>query len=298
MQEVDAGVAVLEREVELPVSKTKFLPVSISATKIADSEGAASGYLLILRDRGEVRRLQKQIRLNERLTALGNLAAGVAHEIRNPLSSIKGYATYLTEKLKNDANAYSTGLLLIQETERLNRVVSDLLSVTKPLHLQKKPVPLNSVVEQAVRLILPDAEEKGVAVSILPSEAPSDEALHAALDTDRMVQALLNLLLNAVQATEKDGRIEVSLEKINNETESPSIAISISDTGSGMSSQTMGSLFTPYFTTKASGTGLGLTITHQIIEQHGGEIKVRSQPDKGSVFTVLLPVDHEGRNQQ
>ena len=292
MDELDAGKVIPERDADLFRSKANPLPVSLSAAKIIGSEGAFLGYLFILRDLGEIRRLQKQLRQSERLSALGNLAAGVAHEIRNPLSSIKGYATYLTEKLKNDKMAYATGNILIQETERLNRVMSDLLSVAKPLDLRLQPVRIENVLEQAVRVISSDAEEKGVAVHLRlprPGDLPQGEAR---LDPDRLIQALLNLLVNAVQATEPGGSIEVALESGREHAaggDGVFWSISISDTGCGMSAQTVAQLFTPYFTTKASGTGLGLVLTQQIVERHGGEIKVFSQPGKGSTFTILLP---------
>ena len=297
MDELDAGAVILERDMDLFRTRGNPLPVSLSAAKIIGSEQASLGYLFILCDLGEIRKLQKQLRQSERLSAFGNLAAGVAHEIRNPLSSIKGYATYLTEKLKNDKMAYATGNILIQETERLNRVMSDLLSVAKPLDLRLKAVRVESVLEQAVRLIAPDAEEKGVAVQLRLPPPGSFPEQGVRLDADRLMQALLNLLVNAVQATESGGGIEVALESARDRAgEGASGAddgfwsISISDTGCGMPAQTVAQLFTPYFTTKASGTGLGLVISQQIVEQHGGEIKVFSRPGKGTTFTILLPV--------
>ena len=287
--ELDAGRLILERETDVFTSKTKTIPVSISAAKLTDSEGGKSGYLFILRNLDEVRRLQKQLKLNERLSALGNLAAGVAHEIRNPLSSIKGYATYLTEKVKGDKMAHATGQMLIQETDRLNRVVSDLLSVAKPLHLHLQPASITDLLRQAVRLIKPEAEENNIAIQlVLPSEkAPAERRIM--IDADRLVQALFNLLVNAVQATPAGGTVRLALEEIQMDGGAEALAVSVSDTGRGISPQDMSHLFTPYFTTKASGTGLGLTITQQIVEQHGGEIKVYSQPGKGATFTALLP---------
>lgn len=298
MGELDAGKVILEREADLFRSRADSLPVSLSAAKIIGSENIFLGYLFILRDLGEIRRLQKQLRQHERLSALGNLAAGVAHEIRNPLSSIKGYATYLTEKLKNDKMAYATGNILIQETERLNRVMSDLLSVAKPLDLRLQPARIESVLEQAVRVASSDAKEKGVAVHLRlppPGSFPERDIL---LDADRLMQALLNLLVNAVQATDSGGSVEVALangrpratdEGGGADERGAFWSISVSDTGCGMPAQTVAQLFTPYFTTKASGTGLGLVITQQIVEQHGGEIKVFSRPGMGTTFTILLP---------
>lgn len=303
--ELDTKHTIWECEVDMSVSKTKIIPVSISATVLTDRDGGKSGYLFILRDLGEVRRLQKQVKLNERLSALGNMAAGVAHEIRNPLSSIKGYATYLTEKVKDDKMAYATGNILIQETERLNRVVSDLLSVARPLTVHAQPAFIAPLLQQAMRLIEVDAAEHRVSVElVLPQvdlcadkkDNPCVEQ-QVLIDADRLTQALLNLLVNAVQATEPGGTVTLTLEEAVVDERNAGIAISVSDTGCGMSAKALENLFTPYFTTKADGTGLGLTITQQIVEQHGGEIKVYSQPGKGTTFTILLPfVDKKGSN--
>ena len=288
--ELDAGRLIVEKELDVFASKTKTIPVGISAAKLTDSEGGKSGYLFILRDLGEVRRLQKQLKLNERLSALGNLAAGVAHEIRNPLSSIKGYATYLAETTKEDKMAHATGMMLIQETDRLNRVVSDLLSVAKPLDLHLQPAVVTDLLQQAMRLIRPEAEENKIAVHLALPAGNGHGERRIMIDADRLTQALLNLLVNAVQATAAGGSVQLALEEAQMDGGAEALAISVSDTGRGIAPQDMASLFTPYFTTKASGTGLGLTITQQIIEQHGGEIKVYSQPDKGATFTILLPL--------
>jgi two-component system sensor histidine kinase HydH len=284
--ELDSGKPILEREPDAFAAAT---PVSISAAKLTDSEGGQSGYLFILRDLGEVRRLQQQLKLNERLSALGNLAAGIAHEIRNPLSSIKGYATYLTEKVKEDKMAHATGMILIQETDRLNRVVSDLLSVARPVDLHLQPASIEELLRQAIRLVTPEAEEKKVAVTLALPAVSARADRHILIDADRLTQALLNLLVNAVQATDAGGTVRLALENVRPDGGEEALAVSVSDDGRGIAPRDMANLFTPYFTTKASGTGLGLAITQQIIAQHGGEITVRSKPGEGATFTILLP---------
>ncbi len=344
MDELEKGLPIVERELELgawdSASKLeKTIPVSLSASKITGS--GASGYLFLLRDLGEVRSLQKQIRLNERLTALGNLAAGVAHEIRNPLSSIKGYATYLLEKLRGDEAAFTTAQMMIQEVERLNRVVSELLGVAKAGQLALQQASLLPVVQRAIRLVTPEAEEKGVALQF--EQAGLDEAnTLVQIDADKFIQALLNLLINAVQATPPGKKVRLVMARValnhnqNNGFDlagegafapaAPSnfskpsgphcpsgaaaqnstafqttpggkpsllrnvLLLSINDDGPGMSFEVLSKIFTPYFSTKPEGTGLGLTIAHQIIEQHGGEIKVHSLPGKGTQFTIILPL--------
>jgi two-component system sensor histidine kinase HydH len=265
--------------------------VSTSASPVTRSGGEISGYLFIVRDLIEVKKLQKQLRLNERLTALGDLAAGVAHELRNPLSSVKGYATFLSMKLKDNAPLQEKAKMMLVEVERLSRVVSDLLSMANPGKVQLRPDALLPVMERIMSLTEPEAAGKGVELAFVPPEL-DDGDLIAMLDADKIIQALLNLTINAVQATDRGGRVQVSLRRAPASVLSngESVVISVADTGSGIPPETLANIFTPYFTTKSSGTGLGLAIAHGIIERHGGEISVSSKPGEGSVFSVRLPL--------
>ena len=282
LREVDGGQPVLERELSFGLAGQTGMPVSVSASPLSAGDGSFVGYLFIIRDLGEVKKLQQQVQLNERLSSLGNLAAGVAHEIRNPLSSIKGYATYLSGKFAEHDPAYDKSRLMIEEVERLNRVVSDLLSVARVGTVTLQAGRLAPAVHHALRLVESEAQAKGVH---LESDAEADPTV--LLDQDRFVQALLNLLINAVQATAAGGTVGVHLRL----PEGGRMArVSVSDTGQGMDDACIGRLFTPYFTTKAEGTGLGLTIAHQIIEQHGGLITVHSRPGQGSVFSIDVPL--------
>jgi two-component system sensor histidine kinase HydH len=276
---VDKGT-VPEREVTLVAGSGKGVPVNLGASRIVTSDGDFVGYLFLLRDLGEIRRLQEQVRRNERLTALGNLAAGVAHEIRNPLSSIKGFATYLAGKVQGQDQEAARAM--IQETDRLNRVVSELLEFARPGEMKLRDEDLAQVVERALRLVRADVTAKGVAVSF-----ELDGALpRVSLDPERFTQALLNLFLNAVQAMDQGGTLRISATA---EPEAGGVALRIADTGHGMAKELVPDIFNPYFTTKSSGTGLGLAIVHRIIEAHGGEIKVESVVGQGTVFTLLLP---------
>jgi len=225
--------------------------------------------------------LQAQVRRNERLSALGNLAAGVAHEIRNPLSSIKGFATYLAGKVQGPDREAAKAM--VQETDRLNRVVSELLEFARPGEMKLRDEDLGQVVERALRLVRADWTAKGVTVSF-----EQDESLpRVPLDPERFTQALLNLFLNAIQAMEPGGELRISTFR------NPSagvVALRIADTGHGMASELLPDIFNPYFTTKSSGTGLGLAIVHRIVEAHNAEIKVESTVGQGTVFTILLPM--------
>lgn len=278
---LDRGESVSEKEMVCEFTEDKVVPVSVSASKIINEEGQFVGQVLILRDLGEVRRLQDEIRRKEKLAAIGGLAAGVAHEIRNPLSSIKGLASYFKNKFEEDSDDKEAAGVMIQEVDRLNRVISELLEFAKPTHLNLKPVDLNELLAHSVRLIQQEAATKGVTVKLNPSQ----QRVEAEIDSDRFSQCLLNLYLNALQAMENGGRLTIE----NSVTMEGLIKIEIKDTGSGIHTEDLNKIFDPYFTTKTQGTGLGLAIVHKIIEAHKGEIKVRSVSEQGTVFTIFIP---------
>lgn len=272
---------VLEREDVLVVPDGRGVPVSIAASRIVNSDGRFLGLLFLLRDLGELRRLQEQVRRNERLSALGNLAAGVAHEIRNPLSSIKGFATYLAGKVQGQDR--DAARAMVQETDRLNRVVSELLEFARPGELKLRDEDLDAVVERALRLARADVMAKDIAVEF----SQGGTLPPIPLDPERMTQALLNLFLNAVQAMGQGGVLRISAYLDQKE---GIVFLRIEDTGHGIPPKVLGDIFNPYFTTKSSGTGLGLAIVHRIVEGHGAAIKVESTVRRGTVFTIELPV--------
>lgn len=279
LDDVKHGKTVLEMEVSLQNPARKLKPVSVSASQIINEEGRLLGNLFILRSLAEVRELQERLRRSERLSALGNLAAGVAHEIRNPLSSIRGFASYLAEYLHDDPEQESA-LIMIQEVDRLNRVVSELLEFARPAEARLVESDLNAVVSHALRLGASDVATKGIEVKF----APDPTLPHVLLDPERMTQALLNLILNATQAMKTGGVLTVEIKQV-----SDGVKIAVTDTGHGMSQEVLTNIFNPYFTTKPSGTGLGLAIVHRIVENHHGEISVDSQAGSHTTFTIFLP---------
>ncbi|MBD5417488.1 MAG: PAS domain-containing protein [Desulfovibrio sp.] len=286
MAELAQGPGLVERELELWRPQGAPLPVQLTAARLLDSGGDVTGYLFALRDMGEIRSLQRQLRQHERLSVLGNLAAGLAHEIRNPLSSIRGYATYLTERLKDDPLGHATGQILMEETGRLDRVLTDLLSLARPRGLAPAPADLAAVLGRVVTVAAPDAAEKSVRLTANLPEGGAE----ACVDADRLMQAVLNLVINAIQATPAGGEVEVALERGEAEGEgTPGWRIRVRDTGAGMSAATAAQIFTPYFTTKADGTGLGLAIARQVVEQHGGAISASTVPGRGTTMTIRLP---------
>jgi two-component system sensor histidine kinase HydH len=280
IQDFETEHIILEREVECQLQHT-LVPLSVSGAKISSQDDVLIGWVLILRDLREVKALEETIRHHEKMAAIGNLAAGVAHEIRNPLSSIKGYATYFKSKFHPGSSEQEAARILIQEVDRLNRTVTELLEFARPSQLDRQTVQLDDLVRRSLQFIEQDAEHKGVRIDF----KHNTDGQTICADPDRLNQALLNLYVNAIQAMDSGGQLNVSLGPHS----SQEAIIRVSDSGPGIPSEEQGKIFDPYFSTKKSGTGLGLAIVHKIIEAHGGRIKVHSLAGSGSTFIIVLP---------
>jgi two-component system sensor histidine kinase HydH len=233
--------------------------------------------------RTSLTRLERELETSRRLASLGRLAAGVAHEIRNPLSSIKGFATYFKERYRDNPEDHKTSEIMIQEVDRLNRVITQLLEFARPPAIQKKRASLQSLIQHSLKMIERQASAKQIQVR--PSLPP--EIREVDLDPDGINQVLLNLYLNAMEAMDPGGTLSVTLSTGEG---SPWVRIRVSDTGRGINKEDLEHIFDPYFTTKQTGTGLGLAIVHKIIEAHGGEVSAESDIGRGTTVTVLLPV--------
>jgi two-component system sensor histidine kinase HydH len=212
---------------------------------------------------------------------VGRLAAGVAHEIRNPLSSIKGFATYFKERYPDRPDDQQTADIMIQEVDRLNRVVGQLLEFAKPVPVKPKPVSLQGLLDDSIKLIADRAAEKGISIRT-QNNAQADEVR---IDPDRINQVLLNLYLKLKVEISSDGQPR-------------DVVIQVSDTGHGVSREDLSRIFEPYFTTKSTGTGLGLAIAHNIVEAMGGKITVESEKEVGTTFTVALPNSEANKNDK
>ncbi|MCG6982904.1 MAG: PAS domain S-box protein, partial [Deltaproteobacteria bacterium] len=280
--------AVVEEELECQTASGTAVPLKVSAAVLHGEDEGFLGYVFIFRDLVEVRRLQQEVERTKRLASLGSLAAGVAHEIRNPLSSVKGFATYFRDKLQDSPQDRDTATTMIQEVERLDRVIGQLLEFARPSILKIKPVRLNDLIQHSLKLIEGDARTKGVEVKAdLPASLPE-----AFMDADRMNQVLLNLYLNAIQAMDGGGVLQVNVSR---DDAKKLTTISVSDNGRGIETAAQERIFDPYFTTKPDGTGLGLAIVHKIIDAHGGSIRVRSQANEGTTVIITLP---DGEKEQ
>lgn len=239
----------------------------------------------------EVLELEEEVIKKEKLAAIGNLAAGVAHEIRNPLSSIKGYATYFAEYFPENTNEKKAAQIMVQETERLNRVVGELLGVSRPTDIKSVEIPIDTVLDSCVDILQADLKQLGIVLKI------TGRGKIVNIDPDRIKQAILNICLNAVEAVREDMRDEKQKEKsekqyyisIDVTEQEKNFCIAIKDNGPGIDKELLTRIFDPYFTTKNEGTGLGLSNVRKILEAHGGSIEVESEKGAGTVFSLYLP---------
>ena len=244
-------------------------------------------------------RMYQQTKERDRLAALGSMAAGLAHEIRNPLGSIKGAAQVLEELVSSSATPESYRELLavvVEEVDRLNRVVYDFLTYARPASGRPQLLDVHQILERTVQVFKTRLENDIVIETDLASDLPKIR-----MDGERLHQIFLNLMLNAAQATEgrPERRIDISThirisrpfstEKNADLHEKEFVEIRFSDNGAGLAPGVIENIFIPFFTTKESGSGLGLSICLRIARDAGGDIEVQSQDGKGAVFTVLLP---------
>jgi two-component system sensor histidine kinase HydH len=273
----------IERELLCSSPGGHELPLEVIGTNMREEGGGFMGHVVLFRDLTEIQRLKEEVLRAQRLASIGRLAAGVAHEIRNPLSSIKGFATYFRERYREVPEDKQTAEIMIQEVERLNRVVGQLLELARPLNVERRPTGAKSLIQHSLRLVESQSREKGIQV-----KATIDEGItRLMIDPDRIQQALLNLYLNGIEAMDPGGTLAVAVRKAGGGTKG--VEISVSDTGKGIGEEDLVHIFDPYFTTKASGTGLGLAIVHKVVESHGGEVRAESEKGKGTKVVLTLP---------
>ena len=262
---------------ELRAKDGRAVLVAERDAPICDKDHQEIGQVKVFQDLTQLEALREQVRQQDRLAALGKMAATVAHEIRNPLGGIRGFAALLArDVVADDPKARLVDKILIG-VKQLDRVVSDLLEYTRPLELQLRPWPCSELLESAWGFVDPAGRTVEFDVAIDP-----DLFVHA--DADKIRQVFLNLLLNALQSIDERGSIHVAAQ-----CEDRMVTVSFADSGCGIPADRMANIFSPFFTTKEKGTGLGLAIASKIVEGHGGRISVDSTVGGGSTFHVRLP---------
>lgn len=270
-----------QREFLLESIAGKPRMLQLASVVVQDDDLHFAGEVLLIRDLTEVKLLEKELQRSERLAALGKMAAGVAHELRNPLSSIKGLAVLLKSHFAEPGREAETADVLVKEVERLNRSIGELLDYAKPGQLNKESASIAAILRKTVSLIRIDAEAYGIAIDLLLG----DDLPEMLVDQDKLNQVFLNLLLNAIQAMPNGGRLGVRLER-----DDRNMIVRIRDTGVGILPENLQRVFDPYYTTKNDGTGLGLAMSAKIVEEHGGQIKIFSTPKEYTEVRVILPI--------
>ena len=287
----------LETTITTKTETTVYLGLSISL--FLDNNAKVSGLICIFQDLTEFKEMEEQIARADRLAAIGELAAGVAHEIRNPLASISGSIQMLKSELELSEDNQTLMEIVLRESKRLDSILSDFLLYARPRHITfAKCDILHEIILSTIGLLKQDTNFPGEKIAIQVDAAPNFPKI--VCDVQQIQQVFWNLCLNAFQAMPNGGvlSIKTMVEKIGHwelETQQPIYAgvISVSDTGHGIDEETLQHMFNPFYTTKKQGTGLGLSIAHSIVKNHHGTIKVKSHLNQGTTFEVVLPLKQE-----
>lgn len=228
---------------------------------------------------------ERQLQRSHQLSVIGQMAAGVAHEIKNPLASIKGAVEILSDTGTSESDRQEFSRIVDSEIKRIDGTVGEFLAFARPKEPSLKPVDFVDLVKQAVRQFEPQAQSKNVVVESSPAGS-----LPVLADPEKIHQVLLNLLLNALEASEENGRIVIGAEASGHN----KATVTITDFGSGISKEELENIFDPFYTTKSTGTGLGLAVVNSIITGHEGTITATSDRKHGTRFTIILPLRRTG----
>jgi len=267
-------------DLDVPL-QDRTVHVSSSTSLLRDGSGRVIGAVAIFKDISETMQLQKQVLRADRLAALGELIAGIAHDIRNPLTSIRGFVQYL-QKSGDPEEVKEYAPLIIRQVDGLNRTIGELLRFAKPAPPHFEPVQLNDLIGgEIMRLVRNRAAKQSVEIDLrLAQDLPMIRA-----DAEQLKQVLLNLLINSGQAMTSGGRIIIRTG-----VETPGkVTVSVADNGCGIPPEHIEKIFDPFYSTKPAGTGLGLAVVNRIINEHSGTIVMKSEPGKGTTVTIQLP---------
>lgn len=253
----------------------RLIWLGLTTSPLKNTTGSVMGMVVVFTDLTEIKELQNKIELKERLAHLGEISAGIAHELRNPMGVIAGYAKLLQKKIKKEHTP--TVHAILKEIEQMDRIISEFLAFSKPANLNLSRLNIKSLLEEVIQEV--NKKEN------IRFKMTSDEHIFVQGDDILLKQAFKNLFLNAFDAMPDGGEIKISLKSIDKRKRE----ILVSDNGIGISDDIKEKIFLPFFTTKNSGTGLGLSLVQKIIVSHGGSISVDNKK-KGTIFRIVLPI--------
>jgi PAS domain S-box-containing protein len=279
---IESDDCVCSMEGAMSASDGKHIPVRLYTTVVETDDYHGKTIVAVFEDLTDQKMMEEELRRADRLRSLGELSAGVAHEIRNPLTGIATTAQVLREHLAGEDEKIKFLDVILDEIGRLDDIITNLLIFAKPLKPRPVELSLGQLTDEALQLVSDKAGELSVVVTL--ENTLEDD--HCMLDRDQVKQVILNIALNGIQACKDGGELTVRLVESGDPT---SMRIEVTDTGEGITKEAADKLYNPFFTTRPEGTGLGLAITRKIVEQHGGRIYHRSEVGRGTTFYVELP---------
>jgi signal transduction histidine kinase len=284
----------LPNRAELRLKRTNKV-IGYTLSQVRDARGRVTGATLFFKDLTRVEQLEERERLRDRLAALGEMAAAIAHEVKNPLAGIEVMAGLLKRQLAGNEDALSILNDIITEAKMANAIVIEVLDFVRPIRLQVEHITLTAVIRDAISMAESHVPRRAIEVSVsLPEDLPSIQG-----DPHQLRQIFTNLLTNAFEAMDGRGQVTISATQLTAEEEIavgsgvkavPMVQVEVSDNGPGVTPDVMDKMFSPFFTTKPQGSGLGLAIVRKIVDAHDGRIDVSARPDGGVRFRVTLPV--------
>lgn len=289
-----SGQGVRDKDCLIKLTANDEKSIRFATDVFSKDAQAATGALLVLQDTSALQKLQEQVRRSDRLASIGTLAAGMAHEIKNPLVCLKTFAQLLPDQYENPEFRKTFIPLLRNEVERINTIVTQLLNFSRPVKPELVPISLHAALDGALQLALQQVNQKQLVLAHR-YHAEHDQMLG---DQRLLGQVFLNLFLNGIDAMEQGGKLTVSTHLVNQPAQpwkhgAPRsgnwLEVRVHDTGPGIDTADRQRIFDPFFTTKTNGTGLGLSVAHSIIQEHNGVIDVESSPGTGTCFHVFLP---------
>jgi PAS domain S-box-containing protein len=275
----------IEEVIPLPNGKTK----SFDTIKVPlfNQDGTRKGLVIIGRDITALREAEERLRMSEKLSVVGELSASVAHEIRNPLTSLKGFVQLLQMEESKHQYYYQ---IMLDELNRINHIVSELLLLAKPQDIKFSKADLHKILFDVISLLNTEASLYNVQIDFL---SPSDE-VKIDCEPNQLKQMFINIIKNAIEASEHGSRVTIQLREVNQQFAS----IIVHDNGCGISCERLEKMGEPFYSSKEKGTGLGLTVSFKIVQAHNGSIRFESELNKGTTVFVELPINHEVKKRQ
>ncbi len=284
------GWQVRRYEIRLRRKDGREVPLGISFWPLRSGRGELAGIIGVFQDLSSIKQLEERMRQADRLATIGRLAANIAHEIRNPLASMSGAIEVLTRELPRGGPHERLVEIVLRESDRLNQIVTQFLEYARPAPLHPLPMNVGEVLDEVLLLL----EHRALSPD-LKIAREYDGTVTARVDPQQFRQAIWNLCINALEAMPAGGELRIGAGVVT-QRKTRKLEVWVADTGTGIDPESLPHIFEPFFSTKPEGSGIGLALVHRVIQDHGGDIEVRSEPGVGTTFTLRLPLAESARD--